>query len=111
MLCGPAVGPILSLPTRVLEPGTRAIGMGVFASVAYVGLVLGPSLGGKYATWAGSAGAAFDFGAVVLLTVPSSYGCFTVSRAERRSLLIVALMHGRKASLVTNKSRWRRKGD
>ena len=70
MLCGPAVGPILSLPTRVLEPGTRAIGMGVFASVAYVGLVLGPALGGKYATWAGSAGAAFDFGAAVLLICP-----------------------------------------
>jgi MFS family permease len=70
MLCGPAVGPILSLPARVLEPGTRAIGMGVFASVAYVGLVLGPALGGKYATWAGSAGAAFDFGAAVLLICP-----------------------------------------
>lgn len=70
ILSGLAVGPILSLPALVLEPGTRAIGMGLFASVSYVGLVLGPALGGKYATWVGSAGAAFDFGAAALLICP-----------------------------------------
>jgi MFS family permease len=70
MSCGLATGPILSLPARVLEPETRAIGMGVFFSISYVGLVLGPVLGGKYATWAGNAGAAFDFGAAVLLICP-----------------------------------------
>jgi MFS family permease len=70
MLSGLAAGPILSLPPRVLEPDTRAIGMGVFFSVSYIGLVLGPTLGGKYATWAGSAGAAFDLGAAVLLICP-----------------------------------------
>ena len=48
--------PILSLPALVLEPGTRAIGMGVFASVSYLGLILGPALGGDYASWAGNAG-------------------------------------------------------
>ena len=67
---GLAAGPILSLPPRVLEPDTRAIGMGVFFSISYVGLVLGPTLGGKYATWAGSADAAFDLGAAVLLICP-----------------------------------------
>jgi MFS family permease len=70
MSCGLATGPILSLPARVLEPETRAIGMGVFFSISYVGLVLGPVLGGKYATWAGNAGAAFDFGAAALLICP-----------------------------------------
>jgi MFS family permease len=70
MSCGLATGPILSLSARVLEPETRAIGMGVFFSISYVGLVLGPVLGGKYATWAGNAGAAFDFGAAVLLICP-----------------------------------------
>src|SRR5258705_4457746 len=62
LLSGLAAGPILSLPARVLEPDTRAIGMGLFFSISYIGLVLGPTLGGKYATWAGSAGAAFDPG-------------------------------------------------
>src|SRR5258705_825168 len=70
MLSGLAAGPILSLPLRVLAPNTRAIGMGLFFSIAYLGLVLGPTLGGKYATWAGSAGAAFDLGAAVLLICP-----------------------------------------
>jgi MFS family permease len=70
MFSGLAAGPILSLPPRVLEPDTRAIGMGVFFSISYIGLVLGPTLGGKYATWAGSAGAAFDLGAAVLLICP-----------------------------------------
>lgn len=76
MLCGLAAGPILSLPPRVLEPETRAIGMGVFFSISYVGLVLGPVLGGKYATWAGNAGAALDFGAAVLLICPVILGMF-----------------------------------
>jgi MFS family permease len=70
ILCGLAVGPIMSLPALVLEPATRAIGMGVFASVSWGGLILGPALGGKYATWAGNAGAAFDFGAAPLLVCP-----------------------------------------
>ena len=70
MSSGLAAGPILSLPLRVLAPNTRAIGMGLFFSIAYLGLVLGPTLGGKYATWAGSAGAAFDLGAAVLLICP-----------------------------------------
>ena len=70
MLSGLAAGPILSLPPRVLEADTRALGMGVFFSISYIGLVLGPTLGGKYATWAGSAAAAFDLGAAVLLICP-----------------------------------------
>lgn len=70
LLCGLAVGPIMSLPALALEPATRAIGMGVFASVSYIGLVLGPALGGIYATWVGGAGAAFDFGAAALLICP-----------------------------------------
>ena len=76
MLSGLAAGPILSLPARVLEPDTRAIGMGVFFSISYLGLVLGPTLGGTYATWAGSAGAAFDLGAAVLLICPAMLWMF-----------------------------------
>jgi MFS family permease len=70
LLSGLAAGPILSLPSRVLEPGMRALGMGLFFSISYVGLVLGPTLGGTYATWAGSAAAAFDLGAAVILICP-----------------------------------------
>jgi predicted MFS family arabinose efflux permease len=69
-LSGLAAGPIMSLPARVLAPDTRALGMGIYFSVSYVGLVVGPALGGRYATWAGSAAATFDLGAAMLLICP-----------------------------------------
>jgi MFS family permease len=70
LVCGQPAGPILSLPARVLQPATRAIGMGVFYTLYYATMMLGPVVGGACAKWAGSAGAAFDFGAAVLLVCP-----------------------------------------
>jgi predicted MFS family arabinose efflux permease len=67
---GIAAGPIMSLPARVLLPATRAIGMGVFYTVYYIDMMLGAATGGWYAKWAGDAGAAFDFGAALLLACP-----------------------------------------
>ena len=67
---GLAVGPIMSLPARVLLPATRAIGMGVFYTVYYIDMMLGAAIGGWCAKWAGDAGAAFDFGAALLLACP-----------------------------------------
>ena len=60
----------MSLPARVLQPATRAIGMGLFYTVYYAAMMLGPVVGGAYSKWSGSAAAAFDFGAVVLLACP-----------------------------------------
>jgi MFS family permease len=70
LISGQPAGPILSLPARVLAPATRAIGMGVFYTLYYATMMLGPVVGGACAKWAGSAGAAFDFGAAVLLMCP-----------------------------------------
>src|SRR5258707_11476097 len=70
LVCGQPAGPILSLPARVLQPATRAIGMGVFYTVYYVTMMLGPVVGGACAKWAGSAAAAFDFGAAMVLACP-----------------------------------------
>jgi MFS family permease len=70
MVCGLAAGPILSVPSRVLEPETRAVGMGLFYTVYYIGMMIGAALGGRYAAWAGTAEAAFDFGAAMLLACP-----------------------------------------
>jgi MFS family permease len=67
---GQAAGPILSLPASVLKAETRAIGMGLFYTVYYGAMMLGPVIGGACAKWTGSAGAAFDFGAAVLLVCP-----------------------------------------
>ena len=54
----------------LLAPATRAIGMGIFYTLYYATMMLGPVVGGACAKWAGSTGAAFDFGAAVLLMCP-----------------------------------------
>lgn len=63
-------GPIMSLPARVLAPATRSIGMGIFYTMYYASMMLGPVAGGAVAKWAGNAGAAFDFGAACMLVCP-----------------------------------------
>jgi MFS family permease len=70
MVCGLPAGPIMSLPTRVLRPSVRAIGMGLFFTIFYIGMMLGPVIGGACAKWTGTAGAAFDFGAAMILVCP-----------------------------------------
>jgi MFS family permease len=70
LICGQPAGPIMSLPARVLQPATRAIGMGLFYTIYYAAMMLGPVIGGACAKWTGSAAAAFDFGAVVVLACP-----------------------------------------
>jgi MFS family permease len=77
LMSGQPAGPILSLPARVLRPETRGIGMGVFYTLYYATMMLGPVVGGACAKWSGSAAAAFDFGAVVLLACPVLLWGFT----------------------------------
>jgi MFS family permease len=70
LVSGQPAGPIMSLPARVLQPQTRAIGMGLFFTMFYGCMVLGPVVGGACAKWAGTAAAAFDFGAAMILLCP-----------------------------------------
>jgi predicted MFS family arabinose efflux permease len=70
LVSGLPAGPIMSLPARVLQPATRAIGMGLFFTVFYAAMMLGPVIGGACAKWTGSAAAAFDFGAAMILLCP-----------------------------------------
>jgi MFS family permease len=67
LVCGIAAGPIMSLPVRVLPPETRAVGMGMFFTLFYVFVVLGPWIAGHLANAAGTARATFDFGAAMLV--------------------------------------------
>jgi MFS family permease len=69
-------GPIMSLPARVLAPATRSIGMGIFYTVYYGAMMLGPVGAGAAAKWTGNAVAAFDFGAVMMLVCPVLLWCF-----------------------------------
>lgn len=74
LVAGLPAGPIMSLPSRVLRPGVRAIGMGAFFSVFYAAMVVGPALGGWLATLNGGAAAAINFGALLLFAcVPGAW--------------------------------------
>jgi predicted MFS family arabinose efflux permease len=70
LISGLPAGPIMSLPAGVLRPQTRAIGMGLFFTMFYGCMMLGPAVGGACAKWAGTAAAAFDFGAAMILACP-----------------------------------------
>jgi MFS family permease len=83
LVIGLPAGSIMSLPPRVLAPATRAIGMGIFFTIYYVAMMLGPVIGGAFAKWAGSAAAAFDFGAVILLVCPLLLWAFNRIAAEK----------------------------
>ena len=76
LISGQPAGPIMSLPGRVLAPPTRAIGMGVFFTVFYAVMMLGPMVAGAAAKSTGSAAAAFDLGALALLACPFLLGGF-----------------------------------
>jgi MFS family permease len=70
LISGQPAGFMMSLPARVLQPATRAIGMGVFYTLYYATMMLGPIIGGAAAKWTGSAAAAFDFGGLALVACP-----------------------------------------
>ena len=70
LIGGHPAGPIMSLPARVLAPETRTIGMGVFYTLFYAAMMLGPAVAGRLAKSAGSAAVALDLGAVTVLACP-----------------------------------------
>ena len=70
LLGGLPAGPIMSLPARVLKPQTRAVGMGIFYTIYYGTMMLGPAVAGALAQSSGHTASAIDFGAAVLLACP-----------------------------------------
>ncbi len=73
---GLAAGPIMSLPSRVLSPETRALGMGLFFTVFYAMQLIGPWLSGIAAARAGTAAITFDVGATMLIGAIAATGVF-----------------------------------
>ena len=67
LLGGVAAGPIMSLPSRVLRPQTRSIGMGLFFTVFYAMQLAAPAVGGLISRSSGSASSTFDLGSLMLL--------------------------------------------
>lgn len=68
---GLCAGPIMTLPAAVLDPATRALGMGLFFTLYYGVTLGGPVLGGWLAALTGSAAGSFDAALVLVgLCVP-----------------------------------------
>ncbi|WBL76063.1 MFS transporter [Bradyrhizobium xenonodulans] len=87
LIGGHPAGPIMSLAARVLAPETRAIGMGVFYTIFYAAMMLGPAVAGRLAKSAGTAAAALDLGALTVLACPPLMWLFEriVSVRHRRT--------------------------
>jgi MFS family permease len=83
IVSGQPAGPTMSLPARVLEPATRALGMGLFYTMYYAPMVIGPMIAGGAAKWSGSAAAAFDCGAIALVICPPLLWAFNRIVATR----------------------------
>ncbi|MFO1118458.1 MAG: MFS transporter [Beijerinckiaceae bacterium] len=64
LVIGLPAGPIMALPSLVLRPAERAVGMGVFYTIFYLLMLLGPVAAGYLARSAGTAAAAFQSGAL-----------------------------------------------
>jgi MFS family permease len=82
---GVSAGPIMSLPARVLTPPVRAIGMGIHFTMFYAVVVAAPILAGILSTRIGTAGAAFDMGAILLALCFPAYWAF--DRLAARAVL------------------------
>ncbi len=67
LLGGVSAGPIMGLPSRILSPTTRSVGMGLFFTVFYGMQLTAPAIAGVLAKASGSARSAFDFGTLMLL--------------------------------------------
>ena len=91
---GPLSGAILSLPAKVLDPGDRSLGFGLFYTCFYVLVAVGPSVAGYLQDAWGSPAAALIASAALLVTmVPlalffvllSKRGAFVQPEAELRA--------------------------
>jgi MFS family permease len=58
---GPAGGLIMALPSRVLRPENRAVGMGIFYTIYYVGMSVCPTIAGLLRDLAGDPAAPLFF--------------------------------------------------
>ena len=67
LVAGIPAGPIMSLPTKVLPPEKRAVGMGIFFTLFYLLVVLAPIGAGYLAEISGRTSIAFDLGVAMLI--------------------------------------------
>lgn len=79
---GPAGGLIMALPSRVLRPENRAVGMGLFFTVYYVGMGVCPAIAGLLRDLTGDPAAPLFFAGVSILLALAGLAIFR--RISRR---------------------------
>lgn len=96
LAAGLPVGPIMSLPARILNPQARAVGMGIYFTLFYLFVVAAPIVAGSLSSRVGTAGAAFDLGAFMLAICFPAYWAFSrfAPRATLAPASAVELRHG-----------------
>lgn len=83
---GPLSGAILSLPARVLNPGQRSVGFGVFYTCFYVLMALGPSVAGRLQDiWRSPSAGLIAAAALMVVMVPLSLSFAALS--DRRQIV------------------------
>jgi MFS family permease len=80
LICGFPAGAMMALPASVLKPQNRAGGMGIFFTLFYLAMSLGPVIAGRLAGYTGRAATALDFGAGLLVACPLLLGLFKLLR-------------------------------
>lgn len=71
-----AAGPIMTLPSLVLPPESRTFGMGIFFSIYYGVMMIGPRLAGGIADELNNVGSVFIFGAAMSFAAIIALGLF-----------------------------------
>jgi len=69
-------GPVITLPSDVLSPASRSFGMGVFFTIYYAIMMVGPRISGGLAEAADDAGMAILAGAVMSLAAAGALALF-----------------------------------
>ncbi len=78
---GPAGGLIMALPSRVLRPENRAVGMGLFFTVYYVGMGVCPAIAGLLRDLTGDPAAPLYFAGLSALGALAALAGFSRIRA------------------------------
>jgi MFS family permease len=77
-------GAILSLPARILKPGQRSVGFGVFYTCFYVLMAVGPSAVGRLQDiWRSPAAGLIAAAALLVVVVPLSLSFASLSNRRQ----------------------------
>jgi predicted MFS family arabinose efflux permease len=80
---GPAAGPIMALPMRVLDPARRALGLGLSMTCYYALLALGPAAGGWLQDRWRDPGVAVVMGGTCFLAILPMFALFRALERRR----------------------------